>query len=122
MRERSPRADSMKKATIARKTTAGKSTVSLTFEQIRKRKPTKRQLAEIAALAALPDDEVMVNIVATIARAMQIRLVAEGVETPQQRDWLLSRNIVLGQGYLFSPPLPQAEFEAKYLSEYARPE
>jgi len=47
----------MKKATIARKTTAGKSTVSLTFEQIRKRKPTKRQLAEIAALAALPDDE-----------------------------------------------------------------
>jgi len=73
-------------------------------------------------VAALPDDEVMVNIVATIARAMQIRLVAEGVETPQQRDWLLSRNIVLGQGYLFSPPLPQAEFEAKYLSEYARPE
>lgn len=73
-------------------------------------------------VAALPDDEVMVNIVATIARAMQIRLVAEGVETPQQRDWLLSRNIVLGQGYLFSPPLPQAEFEAKYLSENARAE
>ena len=73
-------------------------------------------------VAALPDDEVMVNIVATIARAMQIRLVAEGVETPQQRDWLLSRDIVLGQGYLFSPPLPQAEFEAKYLNENTRTE
>ncbi|MGG8468762.1 biofilm formation regulator HmsP [Rahnella sp. PAMC25617] len=65
-------------------------------------------------VSVLPGDEVMVNIVASIARAMNIQLVAEGVETEEQRLWLLNKNIHLGQGYLFSPPLSKKEFERKF--------
>jgi EAL domain-containing protein (putative c-di-GMP-specific phosphodiesterase class I) len=65
-------------------------------------------------VSVLPEDEVMVNIVASIGRAMNIQLVAEGVETEEQRLWLLNENIHLGQGYLFSPPLSKKEFERKF--------
>jgi len=65
-------------------------------------------------VSVLPQDEVMVNIVASIARAMNIQLVAEGVETQAQRLWLLKENIQLGQGYLFSAPLSKKEFEQKF--------
>ncbi len=65
-------------------------------------------------VGVLPQDDVMVNIVASIARAMNIQLVAEGVETEAQRQWLLEQNILLGQGYLFSAPLSKDLFEQKF--------
>lgn len=65
-------------------------------------------------VGVLPQDDVMVNIVASIARAMNIQLVAEGVETEAQRQWLLEQNILLGQGYLFSAPLSKNLFEQKF--------
>ncbi|MCR8999164.1 biofilm formation regulator HmsP [Rahnella perminowiae] len=65
-------------------------------------------------VSVLPQDEVMVNIVASIGRAMNIQLVAEGVETEEQRQWLLKENIRLGQGYLFSAPLSKTDFERKF--------
>jgi len=65
-------------------------------------------------VGVLPQDDVMVNIVASIARAMNIQLVAEGVETEAQRQWLLEENILLGQGYLFSAPLSKDAFEQKF--------
>ena len=65
-------------------------------------------------VSVLPEDDVMVNIVASIGKAMDIQLIAEGVETNEQRQWLLENNIIFGQGYYFSPPLPQAEFESKF--------
>jgi len=65
-------------------------------------------------VGVLPQDDVMVNIVASIARAMNIQLVAEGVETEAQRQWLLEENILLGQGYLFSAPLSKDLFEQKF--------
>lgn len=65
-------------------------------------------------VSVLPDDDVMVKIVASIGKAMNIQLIAEGVETEEQRRWLLENDILFGQGYLFSPPLPQAEFEQTF--------
>ena len=65
-------------------------------------------------VGVLPQDDVMVNIVASIARAMNIQLVAEGVENEAQRQWLLEQNILLGQGYLFSAPLSKDLFEQKF--------
>ncbi|MDF1896155.1 biofilm formation regulator HmsP [Rahnella contaminans] len=65
-------------------------------------------------VSVLPEDEVMVHIVASIGRAMDIQLIAEGVETEAQRQWLLKENIRFGQGYLFSAPLSKEEFEQKF--------
>ncbi|MFG1174632.1 biofilm formation regulator HmsP [Erwiniaceae bacterium CAU 1747] len=62
-------------------------------------------------VSALPDDDTMVRIVASIASISQLEVVAEGVETEAQRDWLLARNIYIGQGYLYSEPLPREQFD-----------
>ncbi len=39
-------------------------------------------------------------------------VVAEGIENEEQRRFLLEQRCAVGQGYLFSPALPAAEFEA----------
>jgi diguanylate cyclase (GGDEF)-like protein len=47
-----------------------------------------------------------------LARALGIRVVAEGVETEAQRAWLLARGGRSQQGYLYSRPVPAERFEA----------
>jgi EAL domain-containing protein (putative c-di-GMP-specific phosphodiesterase class I) len=37
--------------------------------------------------------------------------IAEGIETVQQRDLLIAAGCDYGQGYLFSKPLPEIEFD-----------
>lgn len=56
----------------------------------------------------------MGNLIAT-AKSFGIRTVAEGVETLEQEEFLKSICCDLGQGYLYSKPIPAAEFEKKYL-------
>ena len=46
--------------------------------------------------------------VISLGRSLGIRLVAEGVETPAQARMLAQRGCDLGQGYLFSRPMPGA--------------
>ncbi|WP_319782008.1 EAL domain-containing protein [Oceanisphaera sp. IT1-181] len=40
---------------------------------------------------------------------MKLAVVAEGVETPQQRDWLLGEGVRHAQGYLYARPMPLDE-------------
>ncbi|MEO7246138.1 MAG: EAL domain-containing protein [Rubrivivax sp.] len=47
-----------------------------------------------------------------LARTLQMEVVAEGVETAAQRDWLLPRGGHHQQGYLWSRPVPPDEFDA----------
>lgn len=42
----------------------------------------------------------------SLARSMRLKVVAEGVETEAQRDFLLQQGCNAYQGYLFSEPLP----------------
>jgi EAL domain-containing protein (putative c-di-GMP-specific phosphodiesterase class I) len=42
---------------------------------------------------------------------MDLSLMAEGVETEEQRACLARLGCYSFQGYLFSPPVPAAEFE-----------
>lgn len=44
-----------------------------------------------------------------LARNLGLRLVAEGIETEAQLDYLQSRGCGLGQGYYFSRPVPSGE-------------
>lgn len=52
----------------------------------------------------------------TLAKSLHLNVIAEGVEKEYQRDFLLSKNCLQMQGYLFSQPLSSREFE-KYLHE-----
>jgi len=47
-----------------------------------------------------------------IASSMRATLIAEGVETPEQADWLLTAGCVLHQGYLYAPPTEAADLAA----------
>ena len=56
-----------------------------------------------------------VNLIKTIidlARNLKLSLVAEGVETDYQRNFLIQHGCTLGQGFLFSPPIPAEEATA----------
>ncbi len=57
-------------------------------------------------------DAALVEAMFGMARALGIAVVAEGVETAAQRDWLAERGGHLQQGWLFSRAVPAADFEA----------
>ena len=46
-----------------------------------------------------------------MAHKLGISVVAEGVETAEQRDLLREAGCDLGQGYLFARPMPAADLE-----------
>ncbi|MCK1357885.1 EAL domain-containing protein [Bradyrhizobium sp. 199] len=61
----------------------------------------------------------IVRAVAALARGMGMTTTAEGVETEEQRDRIAAEGCTEMQGYLFSPPLPAAEIERRFLSAEA---
>jgi len=58
------------------------------------------------------NDAALVGLIAEIARKMGLSTLAEGVETPAQRDMLQACRCNLMQGYLFSPPVTAEAFSA----------
>ncbi len=69
----------------------------------------------VAGLEAGGDDEVIVAAVLSMARALSLTTVAEGVETAYQRDRLAELGAHSGQGWLFARALP-AEQAAEHLA------
>jgi len=61
-----------------------------------------------------PDDVAIVQAILAMARQLNIRVVAEGVETPAQARFLRDHRCQEAQGYAFSRPLP-AEACADFL-------
>lgn len=57
------------------------------------------------------DDSALVLSVIALAKGMGLAIIAEGVETLQQYEFLRDARCSMMQGYLFSRPLPQQEFE-----------
>ena len=61
-------------------------------------------------LADNPDGAAIVSAITGLARSLSLSVVAEGVETVAQHDALRAHGVTTMQGYLFSRPLPVAEF------------
>lgn len=57
-----------------------------------------------------PDDAALVESVLAVAKHMQLNVVAEGVETQEQADFLNARAVVVHQGYLYSKPVPASQW------------
>jgi diguanylate cyclase (GGDEF)-like protein/PAS domain S-box-containing protein len=57
-----------------------------------------------------PNDCPIVNAIISIGKGLRHRVIAEGIETEQQRAYLQTRHCAEGQGYLFSRPLAAAQF------------
>ena len=58
-----------------------------------------------------PNDAAIAKMVVALAYSMGLAVIAEGVEIEAQRDFLARLGCHAYQGYLFSRPLPLAEFE-----------
>jgi diguanylate cyclase (GGDEF)-like protein/PAS domain S-box-containing protein len=62
----------------------------------------------------LPDnatDGIIARTIITMGRSLALKVVAEGVETERQREFLERHGCHAYQGYLYSKPLPQGRFE-----------
>ena len=86
--------------------------------------------SSLAYLTRLPIDElkidrsfvsgsqhspVILNTIVAMARALDLLVVAEGVETEEQRRSLAESGCNLLQGYLMAKPMPVDEFESGFL-------
>lgn len=57
-------------------------------------------------------DRELVNVIIAMAKALNLKIVAEGIEERRHVDYLNERNCEFGQGFYYSRPLPAEEFEA----------
>jgi diguanylate cyclase (GGDEF)-like protein/PAS domain S-box-containing protein len=63
-------------------------------------------------IAANSSDITIVRTIIAMARSLDMDVIAEGVETEEQRQLLLKNGCSNYQGYLFSKPVPIEQFEA----------
>jgi diguanylate cyclase (GGDEF)-like protein len=63
-------------------------------------------------IQGLQNNRALAELIVSMARLMRLRVVAEGVETEEQLAWVRAQGIEFCQGYLFSRPLPVADFGA----------
>jgi predicted signal transduction protein with EAL and GGDEF domain len=66
----------------------------------------------VAGMLDRPDDAAIVASVVRLGRDLGATVVAEGVETEEQRRRLVQPSCTQGQGFLFAPAVPPAELPA----------
>src|SRR5947209_19470133 len=59
----------------------------------------------VGRMAETSENQEIVNTIVHLAKSLKMKLIAEGIETPDQFTALLDLNCEYGQGYFFSPPL-----------------
>jgi len=57
------------------------------------------------------EDEAITQAILGLAKALELRTVAEGVETQAQLDWLKAMGCQVAQGYLLARPMEVVDFE-----------
>ncbi len=63
----------------------------------------------VSHVTSNPDDAIIVSTVISMGKSLKQRIIAEGVETPEQYEFLLAQQCDEGQGYYFCRPLePEA--------------
>lgn len=63
------------------------------------------------------DDKAIIQAILGLAKSLNLNIIAEGVETQKQHEFLLKHGCNYGQGYLFDKPMPVDAFIQKYKQE-----
>lgn len=66
-----------------------------------------------------PNDAAIARTIVSLAQSLGLSVIAEGVETEAQRDFLASNGCHAYQGYFYSKPLPLDEFEQFLAANHA---
>ncbi|HEY4837348.1 MAG TPA: EAL domain-containing protein [Candidatus Acidoferrales bacterium] len=64
----------------------------------------------VRQISSVPVDTTIVTTVISMGRSLKLRVVAEGVETQNELEFLQSHNCEEAQGYYFSRPVPAPKF------------
>lgn len=67
-----------------------------------------------------PDDRILAATIVNLGHSLGLKVVAEGVETEEQRRILLEQGCDLAQGYYFGRPVPAEEF-VEWLGSWSEP-
>ncbi|MBI5890048.1 MAG: EAL domain-containing protein [Nitrosomonadales bacterium] len=70
----------------------------------------------VCNMVANPGDHAIVEAIIVMAHKLGMKVIAEGVETAEQRDMLVAAGCDYGQGFLFAKPMPGEEFD-RYMSD-----
>ena len=73
----------------------------------------------IDEIVSRQEDASIVRAIVSLAHSLRLKVVAEGVETPAQLDFLKTTGCDEYQGYHFSRPLPAADFERLIRASHA---
>ena len=69
-----------------------------------------------------PNDAAITAAIIGLAQNLKLSVVAEGVETTEQADFLLQRGCITMQWFLFARPMPKSEFERFMMTSLAASE
>jgi EAL domain-containing protein (putative c-di-GMP-specific phosphodiesterase class I) len=59
----------------------------------------------------------VVSTIISLGHHLGLAIVAEGIETAQQMQWLRELGCEFGQGYLFSKPISAQDIETHFLKK-----
>jgi len=79
-----------------------------------KKLPLDKLKIDRAFVKDIPEDEddmAITKAIIALGNSLNLKLIAEGVETQEQKDFLIQNGCQLIQGYFYSPPLPVEEVE-----------
>ena len=92
------------------------------LERLRRLQPSTIKI-DRSFVKDLPADRnaaVLVETMITMSAKLGIQCLAEGIETEDQRRFLFDHGCPLGQGYLYSKPLPRAQFNTLLAGDQRR--
>jgi EAL domain-containing protein (putative c-di-GMP-specific phosphodiesterase class I) len=75
----------------------------------------KIDISFVRDVAKDQDSASIVTAITTLARSLNLKTIAEGVETEEQRNILHLLRCDMGQGYLFSPAIPAEDLKKWFM-------
>jgi diguanylate cyclase (GGDEF)-like protein len=67
-------------------------------------------------IAIDPNDAIIARTIIAMAQNMNLQVIAEGVETEEQKKFLEQNGCIMFQGYFFGKPVPVMEFEQQLIA------
>lgn len=66
----------------------------------------------VSSIGVHSEDAAVITAIIALAASLHLEVIAEGIETIEQLDFLRNHGCLQGQGFLFARPMPAADFKA----------